>query len=73
MKFQEDYESLLSYNIELEIEEMKSKLNQDFISMNFQVLDNPEYSELIVALRTPPMMFGDMLLVIDSSKYFLSM
>ena len=52
------------FNIELEIEKMKSKLNQDFIAMNFQNLDNPEYTELITALRTPPMMFGDMLIVI---------
>ena len=58
------------FNIELEIEDMKSKLNPDFISMSFQVLDNPEYSELSTALRTPPMMFGNMLVVINSEKYF---
>ena len=46
------------YNIELELEKMVSKLNPDFKSMNFQVLDNPVYSTLITALRTPPMMFG---------------
>lgn len=60
------------YNIELEIESMRSKLNQEFISMNFQTLDNPEYPELITALRTPPMMFGKMLIVISSEKYFSS-
>ncbi len=60
------------FNIELEIENMKSKLNQDFISMNFQVLDNPEYPELITALRTPPMMFGNMLIIVNADKYFLS-
>lgn len=60
------------FNIELEIEEMKSKLNPDFIAMNFQTLDNPEYADLITALRTPPMMFGDMLIVINSDKYFSS-
>ncbi len=60
------------FNIELQIENMKSKLNPDFIAMNFQTLDNPEYPELITALRTPPMMFGDMLIVIDAEKYFLS-
>ena len=58
------------FNIDLEIETMRSKLNQDFISMNYQTLDNPEYSDLISALRTPPMMFGDMLIVINSEKYF---
>ena len=60
------------FNIDLTIEEMKSKLNQDFIAMNFQTLDNPEYSELITALRTPPMMFGYMLIIINSEKYFSS-
>ena len=60
------------YNIELELEKMSSKLNPDFKSMNFQVLDNPAYSSLITALRTPPMMFGDMLIIINSEDYFLS-
>lgn len=60
------------FNIDLEIEKRKSLLNQDFISMNYQVLDNPEYSDLITALRTPPMMFGDMLIVINSEEYFFS-
>ena len=60
------------FNIDLEIESMRSKLNQDFIAMNFQTLDNPEYPELITALRTPPMMFGEMLIIINSDKYFLS-
>lgn len=60
------------YNIELKLEEMKSKLNKDFIAMNYQALDNPEYSSLITALRTPPMMFGDMLIVINAERYFSS-
>lgn len=60
------------FNIELEIEKMKSKLNKDFLAMNFQTLDNPEYPELITALRTPPMMFGEMLIVINADKYFSS-
>lgn len=60
------------YNIELELEAMKSKLNPDFLSMSFQMLDNPSYSNLITALRTPPMMFGEMLIVINANDYFLS-
>ena len=60
------------YNIELEIEKMRSKLNPDFISMSFQTLDSPDYSTLINALRTPPMMFGDMLVIINAEDYFLS-
>lgn len=60
------------FNIDFEISQMKSRLNQDFIAMNFQVLDNPEYTDLITALRTPPMMFGNMLIVINAEKYFFS-
>ena len=58
------------YNIDLELEEMRSKLNPDFISMSYQVLDNPDYRTLIQVLRTPPMMFGDTLIVINSESYF---
>ena len=60
------------FNIELEIEVFRSKLNQDFITMNYQALDNPLFSDLIRALRTTPMMFGNMLIVINAEKYFLS-
>ena len=60
------------FNIELEIKKLSSKLNPDFSSMNYQNLDNPDYSTLINALRTPPMMFGQMLLVINAENYFLS-
>lgn len=58
------------FNIDLEIERFRSKLNPDFLSMSFQIHDNPEYRELINTLRTPPMMFGEMLVVINSDKYF---
>ena len=60
------------YNIELELEKMTSKLNPDFKSMNFQVLDNPIYSTLANVLRSTPMMFGNMLIVINCEDYFLS-
>ena len=60
------------YNIDLAIEDMKSKLNPDFLAMSFQVYDNPEYADLIQTLRTPPMMFGDMLVIVNADKYFSS-
>lgn len=60
------------YNIELEIEKLRSKLSPDFLSMSYQVFDNPDYSTLITALRTPPMMFGNMLVVINAENYFLT-
>ena len=60
------------YNIELELKKMSSKLNPDFISMSLQVLNNPDFNTLINALRTTPMMFGNMLLIINTEEYFLS-
>lgn len=60
------------FNIEQKIMEMKSKLNPDFLSMSFHIYDNPEYADLINILRTPPMMFGNMLTIIDAGKYFSS-
>lgn len=60
------------FNIEMELQKLSSKLNPDFKAMNYQEFDNPEYSVLINALRTPPMMFGEMLIVINSEEYFFS-
>lgn len=58
------------YNIELELQGLRSKLNPDFLSMSYQVLDSPCYSDLVNVLRTPPMMFGDMLIIINAEQYF---
>lgn len=60
------------YNIELELDKMISNLNPDFKSMSLQTLDNPNFSTLITALRTTPMMFGDMLIIINAEEYLLS-
>jgi len=60
------------YNIDLAVDEFKSKLNPDFLAMSFQNFDNPEYAQLISALRTQPMMFGNMLILINADKYLLS-
>ena len=58
------------FNIELELDKMRSRLNPDFLSMSYQLLDNPEFPALINAIRTTPMMFGDMLIVINAEEYF---
>ena len=60
------------YNIELELDAMRSKLNPDFLSLSFQILDSPDYPTLISALRKPPMMFGEALCIINAEEYFLS-
>ena len=58
------------FNIDLELEKLRSKLNPDFLSMSYKTMDNPNYTDMISALRTSPMMFGSSLTVIDVKNYF---
>ncbi len=58
------------FNIEKAIEELRGTLDKDFSEMNFKVYDNPRFQDLIPILRTPPMMFGRMLIVIKCLDYF---
>ena len=58
------------FNIDIELEKMRSKLNPDFLSMSYQVLESPDFSTLINAVRTTPMMFGSTLTVVNATNYF---
>ena len=58
------------YNIELELNKMVSALNPDFKSMSLQNLDNPDFQTLMNSLTATPMMFGDMLVIINCDSYF---
>ena len=58
------------YNIEVEINKLKKSLDKNFLEMSFKVYNNPEYKDLISILRTQPMMFGKMLIVIKCLDYF---
>ena len=58
------------FNIDAELEKLRSGLNPDFLSMSYKVLDNPLYPDMITALRSSPMMFGSSLTVIDIKNYF---
>lgn len=59
------------YNIELEIKKLKKKLlDKNFATMNFKAVDNPNFADLISLLRTQPMMFGNMMVVINCENYF---
>lgn len=58
------------FNLENEIEKLKSGLDKNFLEMSFKVYDNPKYADLISILRTQPMMFGKMLVVIKCLDYF---
>lgn len=58
------------YNIEQEIEKLKKGLDKNFLEMSFKTYDNPKFPDLISILRTQPMMFGKMLIVINCLEYF---
>jgi len=58
------------YNIEQAINEKRNLLDKNFSAMNFKSYDNPSFVDLISILRTTPMMFGKMLIVINCLEYF---
>jgi DNA polymerase-3 subunit delta len=58
------------FNIEIEVNKLKKSLDKNFMDMSFKVYDNPKFPELISILRTQPMMFGKMLIVIRCLEYF---
>lgn len=58
------------YNIEQEINKLKKSLDKNFLEMSFKTYSNPKIPDLIAILRTQPMMFGKMLIVIKSNEYF---
>lgn len=61
------------YNIELEINKLRSKLlDKNFSAMNFKTYDNPNFATLVEVLRTQPMMFGNLLIVINCEKILTS-
>ncbi len=60
------------FNIEIELKNLSSRLKPEFKSMSLQTFDNPDFKTLIGAIRTTPMMFGKMLIIINTENYFLS-
>lgn len=58
------------FNIEQEIEKLKKGLDKNFLEMSFKTYDNPKFPDLISILRTQPMMFGKMIVVINCLDYF---
>ena len=58
------------YNIEQEIGKLKKGLDKNFLEMSFKTYDNPKFPDLISILRSQPMMFGKMLVVINCLDYF---
>lgn len=58
------------FNIEKEIGKLKETLDKNFLEMSFKIYDNPKFTDLISILRTQPMMFGKMLIIIKCIDYF---
>lgn len=58
------------FDIEREVEKLKKGLDKNFLEMSFKTFDNPKFPDLIAILRTQPMMFGKMLIVINCLDYF---
>ena len=58
------------YNIEQEIDTLKQGLDKNFLDMSYKVYDHPKFVDLISILRSQPLMFGKMLVVIKSVNYF---
>ena len=58
------------FNIEQEINKLKKGLDRNFLEMSFKTYSNPKFPDLISILRTQPMMFGKMLIVINCLDYF---
>lgn len=58
------------FNISNEIGKLKKNLDKNFLDMSFKTYDNPKFPDLISILRTQPMMFGKMLIVINCLEYF---
>ena len=58
------------FNIEAEIAKLKQGLDKNFLEMSFKTYDNPKFPDLISILRSQPMMFGKMLIIINCLDYF---
>lgn len=60
------------YSIEREVKKLKTRLlDPNFASMNYKVLDNPDFLTVIEACQSPPLMFGNMLVLIYMDKYLI--
>ena len=57
------------FNISNEIKKFKAKLDKNFIEMSYKYYNNPKFPDLVVALRSQPMMFGKMLIEINCLSY----
>lgn len=57
------------FNISNEIKKLKNTLDKDFIEMSFKTYNNPKFPDLMAIIKTQPMMFGKMIIVINCLSY----
>ncbi len=57
------------FNISNEIKGFRDKLDKNFIEMSYRTCNNPKFPDLIAILKSQPMMFGKMLVVINCLNY----
>lgn len=53
------------YLIDTELQKFRSKLDENFSAMNYALHDKLSFPDLVSVLRTQPMMFGKMMIVIN--------
>ena len=56
------------YLLDNELKKYSSKLDKNFVGMNYKVFDNLPYSDFISTIRSTPMMFGKMMIVINCTN-----
>lgn len=60
------------FNLDKAVKELRAKvLDENWAAINHKKLDEPEVIELIEALQTLPMMFGNLLVEVNASNLFL--
>ena len=65
------YHGQEDFLIELELQKLKEKVvDKAFLATNYRIYDNPKFQELMDILRTPSLMFGNVLAVVSCEKYF---
>lgn len=57
------------FSISNEIKGFRDKLDKNFIEMSYKTYNNPKFPDLIAILKSQPMMFGKMLIVINCLGY----
>ena len=58
------------FNISNEVKKFREKLDKNFIEMSCKHYNNPNFPDLVAAIKSQPMMFGNMLIIIDCLNYF---